>query len=62
MSALKSEIIELPALTHPDAWDDPVLFDEVETPEISATLLPEPLSNFAAAPLPMRLKRLNHCL
>ncbi len=49
MSALKSEIIELPDITHPDAWDDPILFDEVETPEISATLLPEPLSNFAAA-------------
>lgn len=49
MSNLKSEMVELPSLSHPDAWEDPILFDEIETPYIPTTLLPEPLSNFAAA-------------
>jgi len=30
-------------------WEDPILFDEIETPEISASLLPLELGNFAAA-------------
>jgi hypothetical protein len=49
MSPLNSEMIELPEITHPDAWDDPIPFDDVETPEIPAILLPEPFGNFAAA-------------
>jgi len=30
-------------------WEKPILFDEIETPEIPALLLPEPLCNFASA-------------
>ncbi|EKE01160.1 MAG: hypothetical protein ACD_21C00202G0009 [uncultured bacterium] len=30
-------------------WEEPILFDEIETPEIPATLLPAPLNKFAAA-------------
>ncbi|HBY55765.1 MAG TPA: hypothetical protein DEG23_03005, partial [Coxiellaceae bacterium] len=30
-------------------WEKPILFDEIEAPEISASLLPAPLSKFAAA-------------
>ena len=42
-------IIELPPLTEPGAWDAPVLFDEFDTPEIPAHLLPSVLADFAAA-------------
>jgi hypothetical protein len=30
-------------------WDRPILFDEIETPEIAANLLPQPFNEFAAA-------------
>jgi len=42
-------MITLPSLEQPDAWDAPILFDELETPEISADLLPGILGGFAAA-------------
>lgn len=41
--------ITLPSLEQPDAWDAPILFDEFETPEISADLLPGAIGGFAAA-------------
>src|SRR3990167_5022942 len=43
------ELISLPPLTDPEAWESVIPFDEVETPEIPANLLPEPLASFAAA-------------
>lgn len=42
-------IIELPSLDHPDAWEDPIYFQEIETPEIPANLLPGIWGEFAAA-------------
>ncbi|VVC76772.1 hypothetical protein AQUSIP_20980 [Aquicella siphonis] len=44
-----NKMITLPSLEQPDAWDAPILFDEFETPEISADLLPGILGGFAAA-------------
>lgn len=41
--------IELPSLHHPDAWEDPIYFDEKETPNIPASLLPGVYGEFAAA-------------
>jgi hypothetical protein len=41
--------IELPSLEHADAWDTPILFDEFETPDIAARLLPEILGEFSEA-------------
>jgi len=48
MSESSAAIIELPPLTHPDGWDDPVFFNEGETPDIPAILLPGILGEFAA--------------
>jgi len=42
-------IIELPSINHPDAWEDPIYFQEIETPEIPAQLLPGIWGEFAAA-------------
>jgi len=41
--------IELPSLEHADAWNTPILFDEFETPDIAAKLLPGILGEFAGA-------------
>ena len=49
MSQTNSSIIELPSLEHPDAWEDPVYFDEVETPDIPACVLPGVFGEFAQA-------------
>lgn len=42
-----SPIIELPPLTDPDAWEEPVFFGEIETPDIPASLLPGIFGEFA---------------
>ena len=36
----ENNIISFPSLREPEAWDTPILFDEAETPEISAQWLP----------------------
>ncbi len=41
--------VELPSLEHHDAWEAPILFDELETPDISAKLLPGIFGDYAAA-------------
>jgi hypothetical protein len=46
---MSATIIELPPLTHPEAWDDPILFNEFDTPEIPASLLPGVFGEFAKA-------------
>jgi uncharacterized protein DUF3987 len=45
----ENNIISFPSLREPDAWDTPILFDEAETPEISAQWLPGIFGEFAAA-------------
>lgn len=40
---------EFPSLEHSDAWEPPILFDEFETPEIPARLLPGIFGEFANA-------------
>lgn len=47
-SGSNSSIIELPSLMHPDAWDDPIFFDDIETPNISGNILPGIFGEFAA--------------
>lgn len=47
MSNPYPNLVELPSITHD--WDEPILFDEIETPEIPAVLLPSVLGDFAAA-------------
>lgn len=42
-------IIELPPLSHPDAWEDPILFDEINIPDIPSCVLPGDLGAFAKA-------------
>lgn len=49
MSTLNSDAVDLPSITEPDAWESIIPFDEFETPEISACLLPGPLNHFAEA-------------
>ncbi len=49
MQAVEPSIHELPQLNHSEAWEDPVFFDEIETPEIPAALLPRVLADFAQA-------------
>ena len=44
-----SSILQLPPLTESDAWDEPILFQELETPDIPAHLLPGILGEFAKA-------------
>jgi hypothetical protein len=44
-----SSIIELPSLYHPDAWDEPILFDDFNTPKIPASLLPGIFGEFVKA-------------
>lgn len=43
------ESIEIPSLEKIEAWDAPILFDEVETEEITADLLPSVFGEFAKA-------------
>lgn len=49
MSNTPDPIVELPPLNHADSWDDPILFDEIDTPNIPACLLPGLLGKFAGA-------------
>jgi hypothetical protein len=49
MSTLSSNMIELPSITDADAWEDPIPFDEVETPDIPSQVLPEPFASFASS-------------
>ncbi len=49
MSNLLSDIVEAASPHLPDNWDDPILFDEIETPNIPARLLPAVLGEFASA-------------
>lgn len=49
MSSAYPSLIELPALTPLEEWGEPVLFEEIQTPEITADLLPDVLGEFAAA-------------
>jgi hypothetical protein len=37
-----------PATSNEQLWEEPILFDETETPEIPASLLPAPLNKFAS--------------
>ncbi len=45
----ETKTFEFPAITHADAWETPILFDEFETPEIPARLLPGIFGEFSAA-------------
>ena len=51
-TATKAELENLPLVfvtDHSnDQWDPPTLFNDIQTPDIPATILPEPLSAFAA--------------
>src|SRR5438105_3848356 len=49
MLAANTEMVELPSLEQKDAWDAPILFDEFETADIPASLLPGIFGEFAAA-------------
>ncbi len=49
MTIHNSPVIELPALTEASAWDDPILFNELEAPDIPAVLLPGVFGEFASA-------------
>lgn len=42
-------LIELPPLNHQDAWEDPIYFDDGQTPEIPSKLLPNVCGDFAHA-------------
>lgn len=42
-------VVEFPSLMDKEAWEDPVLFDDIETPDIPASLLPGVLGEFAQA-------------
>ncbi len=44
---MKNSIIEMQPLTHPDAWDDPIFFNEYDMPDIPACLLPNIFHQFA---------------
>jgi hypothetical protein len=44
-----ARLVELPSLEYPTAWNDPMLFDDCETPDISAQCLPGVLREFASA-------------
>lgn len=49
MNMLASDMLEFPPISSPEAWDAVIPFDEIETPEITAALLPEPFRGFASA-------------
>ncbi len=49
MLDMPATLIELPPLTDPAAWESPLLFSELETPEIAADYLPAALKDFAKA-------------
>ncbi|HVV67949.1 MAG TPA: YfjI family protein [Gammaproteobacteria bacterium] len=49
MLDMSAPLIELPPLTDPAAWESPLLFTELETPEIVADYLPDTLRDFAKA-------------
>lgn len=44
-----SAIIEFPSLQHPDAWEDPIYFQDIEVPDIPASLLSGVWGEFATA-------------
>jgi hypothetical protein len=44
-----SNIIDFPSLSNPEAWEDPVPFEETTTPDIPASLLPNIFGEFAKA-------------
>ncbi len=46
---IETSSFEFPSLTHSDAWEHPILFEEFETPEIPARLLPGIFGEFATA-------------
>lgn len=48
MNTISQNSIDLPSLAHPDAWDTPILFNEFETTDIPAQLLPSVFGKFAA--------------
>ena len=47
MNTISQNSIDLPSLTHPDAWETPILFNEFETTDIPAYLLPSVFGKFA---------------
>lgn len=47
MATTSSSSIDLPSLAHPDAWDAPILFNDFETADIPARLLPSVFERFA---------------
>ena len=49
MLTANTDIIELPSLEQEEAWDAPILFDEFETADIPAHLLPGIFGEFAAS-------------
>lgn len=49
MQSAHTGVIELPSLEEVSAWDAPVLFDEFETSDISADVLPDLFGEFAAS-------------
>src|SRR5262245_28199524 len=49
MQNIDHSVVELPPLAEPGAWESPILFDDIDTPEIPAHLLPGGLGDFAAA-------------
>ncbi len=49
MSALSSSMVELPSIAEADAWEDPIPFDEIETPDIPSIVLPQPFASFASS-------------
>ncbi|MDX2164065.1 MAG: YfjI family protein [Gammaproteobacteria bacterium] len=46
---MRNSIIELQSLEHHEAWDDPIFFNEYDTPDIPACLLPPVFHEFAKA-------------
>jgi hypothetical protein len=49
MHTANANMMEVPSLDQQEAWDSPILFDEFETSDIPAALLPGVLGEFAAA-------------
>jgi hypothetical protein len=47
MITIPSDTTELPSLAYPDAWEDPIFFEAMPTPEIPANLLPGIFGEFA---------------
>lgn len=49
MTSTHPHRIEMPSIQQPEAWEDPLLFHTMETPDMDARWLPSPLAEFAAA-------------